>query len=443
VRTSWADEEIKEVKVDRFPLTWQDQAILDLESASDPWNIQLEVAAPAAIDVPRLERALLAACQRHPIARSRLVPGSALSPRNHWQPEDLAGVSVPVRECPTAAGVDALRTELYSAALNLEAAPPFRVVVARRPGAGDLMLFNAAHPAVDGIGLLRLLSSVCRAYQGQDDPPDPVPLTEARALRRVLRPRSCKEFGARALEGLRKLRGAVNAPARVATESGDRRDAAGFVHRTLTPEQTATVSKNRPEGTTVNDLILAAASLALHRWNQDHGTAADKIQLFMPVSVRPTEWATEIVSNLFSYVSVATLADQRDDLASTALAVSSQTSPFRRTARAGGTQDLLRLISPLPVGVKRNMPHLLTLTGNRFVDSAVVSNLGRPASLPSFDQEHPEEIYFTPPYWSAAAISIGAITSGDSLHIGLRHRLSVLDADAGRRFAELLIQQLT
>jgi NRPS condensation-like uncharacterized protein len=426
----------------RFPLTWQDQAILDLEGASDPWNIQLEIAASGGLDVGRLEEALLAACRRHAIARSRLVRSGPLSSTNHWQPEELTGVPVEVRSCATTAELDTLRTDLYSPALDLAVAPPFKVVVARRPDAPDLMLFNAGHPAVDGIGLLRLLSSVCRAYRGEEDPPDPLPLQEARELRRLLRPSTGKEFGARALEGGRKLLGAVNPPARIAEDSADRRNAAGFVHHRLDPDQTAALSKSRPSGATVNDLILAAASLAIQTWNQEHDAAADKIQLFMPVSVRPAEWSTEIVSNLFSYVSVATVADERGDLSSTARAVSRQTAPLRRNARSGGTQDLLRLISPLPVGLKRQMPHLLDVTGNRFVDTAVVSNLGRPAEFPSFGEHPPGEVYFTPPYWSTAAISIGAITTGGTLHLGLRHRLSVLDAPAGRRFADLLVREL-
>ena len=104
---------------------------------------------------------------------------------------------------------------------------------------------------------------------------------------------------------------------------------------------------------------------------------------------------------------------------------------------------MLRLISPLPLGVKRRMPELLELTGNRFVDTAVVSNLGRPKELASFFGDHPGEFYFTPPYWSAAAISIGVITVGGTLYLGLRHRLSTLDQAAGNRLADLLVATLT
>ena len=164
---------------------------------------------------------------------------------------------------------------------------------------------------------------------------------------------------------------------------------------------------------------------------------------FMPVNLRPAEWSTDVVSNMFSYVSVSTMRRDRPDLASAAKAVAKQTAPIRRAARAGGTQDLLRLISPLPLGVKRRMPGLLRLTGNRFVDTAVVTNLGRRKEVASFFGDHPREFYFTPPYWSAAAVSVGVITVGSTMYLGLRHRLSTLDESAGNRLVDLPVATLT
>jgi len=135
----------------------------------------------------------------------------------------------------------------------------------------------------------------------------------------------------------------------------------------------------------------------------------------------------------------------RIDLASAAKAVAEQTAPVRRDARALGALDMLRLISPLPLGAKRRMPRLLRLTGNRsrFVDTVVVSNLGRPEELASFFGDQPSEFYVTPPYWGAAAVSVAAIAVGSTLSLGLRHRLSTLDEAAGNRLADLLVATLT
>jgi NRPS condensation-like uncharacterized protein len=428
--------------VKRFPLTWQDQAILDLENAADPWNVQFEIAGTDRLDVPRLEQALLRACSRHPLARSRLVRGNAFSSTNYWQPQEIEHFPVAVREIHSEDDLDRLRTALYSARFDLTSAPPLEAVVARADDL-DVLMVKAAHPAVDGTGLLRFLSSAAAYYRGQNDPADLVALDEARALPRLLRAASAEEVLGRGLEGGRKLSDAVRAPARVARDSADPRKAAGFAHRRLDPDQTGRIIRDKPAGVTVNDMVLAATCLAIERWNREHEEPADKIQLFMPVNVRRPEWSADVVSNLVSYVSVSTTAGQRPDLRTAAVAVSRQTGPFRRSVRSGGTQDLLRMLGPVPLGIKRVMPHLLSLTGGRLVDSAVVSNLGKPAQVPSFTGQPPSDLYFTPPYWSAAAVAVGVITSSDSLHLGVRHRLQTLDAAAGRRFTDLLVSCLT
>ena len=187
----------------------------------------------------------------------------------------------------------------------------------------------------------------------------------------------------RALEGGRKLKDAAIPPARVAPDSTDNRTGSGFAHRTIEAEQFAELNARRPEGTTVNDMLIGAVGIAIEKWNRQHNDDANKIMSFMPVNLRPPAWSTDVVSNMFSYVSVSTMRRNRTDLASAAKAVAKQTAPIRRELGRAAA-DLLRLISPLPLGVKRRMPNLLRLTGNRFVDTAVVSNLGRPKELASF-----------------------------------------------------------
>lgn len=426
-----------------LPLTWGDEAILHLESASDPWNIQVEIGDPQRIDPAQLEAAVHTACMAHPIARSRLVLAEARDMFDYWEVvDDLVPMPIPVVDCPDDTTLVRLRTDFYSPPFPAHEAPQFRVQVARRPH-GDLVQINAAHPALDGIGILRLLRSITDAYRGKPEPPSPVSLQEARDLKRQLRPKSFRELAGRALEGGRKLKDAAIPPARVAPDSTDNRTGSGFAHRTIEAGQFAELNARRPEGTTVNDMLIGAVGIAIEKWNRQHNDDANKIMSFMPVNLRPPAWSTDVVSNMFSYVSVSTMRRNRTDLASAAKAVAKQTAPIRRAARAGGTQDLLRLISPLPLGVKRRMPNLLRLTGNRFVDTAVVSNLGRPKELASFFGDQPGEFYFTPPYWSAAAVSVGVITVGGTMHLGLRHRLSTLDLAAGNRLADLLVATLT
>ena len=142
----------------------------------------------------------------------------------------------------------------------------------------------------------------------------------------------------------------------MAPDTTDSRTGSGFAHRAIGAEQVAELNARRPEGTTINDMLIAAVGIAVEEWNRQHNEDADKVMAFMPVNLRPAEWSTDVVSNMFSYVSVSTMRRGRTSLAAAAKAVAEQTDPIRRAARAGGTQDLLQLISPLPLGVKRRMP---------------------------------------------------------------------------------------
>jgi len=430
-----------------IPLTWQDQSVLDLEGTADPWNIQLELSTGAPVDLDRLQDAIERSCRRHPMMRARLQRGGPLAARSHWVPTPETSVRVVETDLRDAADPDAalaeLRTELYSPAFDLEHDDPLRVRVVRRSGAPDLVFLAVAHPVVDGIGLLRFWRSVSAAYRGAVDPEDPVPLERARDLDRILVPGSVQEVVRRAGEGGAKLAGAARPPSRVSRDSEDPRRGSGFAHRTLEPGLAVRVKETVPQGCTLNDLLLATTMHAVVAWNAEHGDEADKVQLFVPVNLRPAAWATEMVTNVFSYVSISTRRDQRGDLVATTRAVGRRTSARRRTGPARGTQDLLRAVAPVPLAVKALMPHLLTLTGHRFVDTAVVSNLGRPADLLSLDGEEPAEVGFTPPYWSRASVSVGAITTAGRLHVGVRHRLRDLDGPAGERFADLLVETLT
>jgi NRPS condensation-like uncharacterized protein len=428
-----------------LPLTCGEETLLHLESASDPWNMQMEIGETQRIDPTELEAAVHAACMAHPIARSRLVVAAAHQRFDHWEiVDDLIRMSIPVVDCPDDATLARLRTDFYSPPFPTHEAPPFRVQVARRPH-GDLVQFNAAHAAMDGIGMLRLLRSITDAYRGKPEPPSPLPLEEARDLKRRLRPKSFSERAARALEGGRQLKDAAIRPARVAPDTTDSRTGSGFAHRTIEAEQLAELNARRPEGTTVNDMLIGAVGIAIEEWNRQHNDDANKVMAFMPVNLRPAEWSTDVVSYMVSSVSVSTMRRDRIDLASAAKAVAEQTAPIRREVRARGAQDLLQLISPLPLGAKRRMPRLLGLTGNRsrFVDTVVVSNLGRPKDLASFFGDHPSEFYVTPPVWGAAAVSVCAIAVGSTLSLGLRHRLSTLGEAAGNRLADLLVATLT
>ena len=306
----------------------------------------------------------------HPIARSRLVVAEARDTFDYWEiVDDLIPMPIPVIDCPDDATLARLRTDFYSPSFPAHEAPQFRVQVARRPH-GDLVQINAAHPAVDGIGMLRLLRSITDAYRGKPEPPSPVPLEEARDLKRQLRPKSFRELAGRALEGGRKLKDAAIPPARVAPDATDSRTGSGFAHRTIEAEQFAELNARRPEGTTVNDMLIGAVGIAIEEWNRQHNDDANKIMAFMPVNLRPAEWSTDVVSNMFSYVSVSTMRRDRTDLASAAKAVAEANGPDP-TRRSCGRHARPAAVD-LPPPARRQEAYARTCSGSPETDSSIL-----------------------------------------------------------------------
>lgn len=177
-------------------------------------------------------------------------------------------------------------------------------------------------------------------------------------------------------------------------------------------------------GTTINDVLVAALHLTAQSWNTKHGAPADRIGVQMPINIRPADRLWDVVSNLTSMVSVSTEPDDRADLATATAAVAEQTYEMRRNNRSYGLYDLLRATKKAPLEVKRAVPRLIHLTGDRFVDTAILSNLAaflsRQRSLPrghrSCGSPHrvtrpAESLSASPPAESGSAWSPAIVTN--------------------------------
>jgi hypothetical protein len=188
-----------------LPLTIFDESLLILQETRSAWNVQFEVGVDHPLDADRLGDAMRSCCQRHPMARARLAPVEAGARPYQWDiTAEVDAVPLRVVDCPDATALEALRTDLYTSPIALDASPGFRLGLARRPEE-DLVLLSASHVVADGVGCVRLMQTIARAYRGQPDPPDPVPLAEARDVASFLAPKSGSEKWARELELLRRF----------------------------------------------------------------------------------------------------------------------------------------------------------------------------------------------------------------------------------------------
>lgn len=416
----------------QLEVTTLDEAFVALGDDS-VMSVELEVKVAGRLDVDRLTAALRAATAAHPLARARLARAGVTATRMTWLVPDAAEhLAVEVTDEPAAT----VRRRLQSIAPPLQASPPFLVSLVREDD-GDRLMLNLHHAAFDGMGGMRFLTSIARAYAGAEDPPGGPELAEARDLKRLLGARSLTELGPRAGKVARDItqrRGI----ARVAPDGGADQAPAYLVGRLRLPEtEVKEAVAQRPEGATVNDLVIAALGITIARWNEAHAAeSARTVSVMMPVNMRPAEWSTEVVSNFASYLAVFVPTDVDDLVAATAL-VRDETGPLKKNNAARWLVDLLEPGRVLPSVLKRNLPALLPLVQKQFVETTTLSNLGR-AAVPAFGEAgEVTELWFSPPLMSGGiALSLGVNSLGGDLFLGFRADSAILgDAALDRLMA--------
>jgi NRPS condensation-like uncharacterized protein len=419
------------------PLSRLDELFLILDHCEEPWNVHFEARVAGPLDGARLADAVRAAAQRHPLARARLAAWRRDDYAYRWEiADELDAIPLETACCADDAELSAARERLLGRSPSLEQAPPFALLLAHGPG-GDTLVLNLHHAAGDGMAAARLMRSILRAYAGAEDPVPPQDPLAVRDVRALAGAASLSERFVRSRALARASAHQWTPPARLATEGGGDRAGYGVETLVLSAGETAAVRRRRNTVWTVNDVLLAALVIACRRWNAEHGRMARRISLSMPVNLRPDEWRTEIVGNFVSYVTVSD--GLADDLPHALAVMGRQTRAIKRDGLAGVVVDLLAGNALVTIGVKRRLPDLIPLTGNRVVDTASLSNLG---ALEPFGDEV-ESLWFSPPGRMPLGAAVGVLTHNDRLHFALRYRHPQFSATAAnafmRRFRDVLL----
>lgn len=420
--------------IHRTRLSAVDEAVYLLDSVSEPWSVHVEAGVRGTLDEPRLRAAVTAALARHPLARARTAI-SGVREGFEWEILPEAKVeTLQVVEAPDDDTLNAVRADLQSLPVPLGKTPPLRVWLVRHPG-GDVVMLNVSHAAADGIGSLRILRSIARAYAGQADPvPDVDPLT-ARDPGAFLSGGGSGGPVRRRMMPLRELLEAARQWTRVAPEGGEDLPGYGFHRAALTAEQTAVLTRGYPDGVTVNDLLLAALHLTVDGWNAQHGMTAGRIGVMMPVNLRPRAWWHEVVGNFSLMVPVVSGPGDRDNPATTLAAVSRRTREVKEDGTAALLLAFLARVQRLPLRLRRALASFLDR--DPFAPTAVLSNLGRVDEPLSFGPEAGEvaDLWFSPPVKMLPGLAVGAVTAGGRLRLVFRYRHPLFGEEAAVRFA--------
>jgi NRPS condensation-like uncharacterized protein len=422
-----------------------DELYLHLDREDEPWSVQLEVQVEGRLDESRLTDAAREAAARHPVARARMADSRGIDIRYHWEiEEELGDVPLEVADCRDEPSVERVRERALGCVPSLDDPPPFALTLIHRPS-GDTLILNIHHAAGDGIGALRLMGSILRAYAGDDDPlPDVDPL-EARDIGRIVSASLADRLsrGRALIEHMARF---ATPPARVAPDGGvEDRPAYGFELIHLDGDEAQAALALRRDGATMNDVLIGALAVAIRRWNEQHEADGGRIALMMPVNLRPKEWRFDVIANFASYVTVHIAEDEQDELDAAIAATADRTRRIKDEGVAGLIVDLLQVPTALPTGVKQRLQQLIPLTGDMVVDTAVLSNLGRLEGVPHLGDEAGaiRAVWFSPPGRMPLGASFGVATLGEELFITLRYRHALLAPTAAAEFGRLYRDLLT
>jgi NRPS condensation-like uncharacterized protein len=427
----------------RIPFELIDEAIHLLDTDTAPWSVQLEVRVRGHLDEDRLRRALDQAIASHPMARARKVAAWPGLRSHEWEIPEMTDLD-PLRvvECADDESVASTRATLQSRPVPLVESPPLRAVVARHPG-GDYLMLNVNHAAMDGFGALRVLRSLAVAYAGEAEP-DPGPaFLEARQLPTRLAGGDLPTRVGRYRALAEKLRDLVLPPARLAPDGGSGDAGYGFHQVSLSRSDTQALIDVEHPGT-VNDLLVAALHRTIGVWNDAHGARPGRVGVLVPANLRPPEWRQDVVGNFSLPARVSSTRRDRRTSPAILRAVTAKTRRMKRSGMGTALIEVLSRAQRYPLWVKEATVMMMPLTGNRLVDTAMLSNLGNLTDPPSFGADAGEvtEIWFSPPARMPLGLSVGAVTAIGRLHLVFRYRHRLLDDRSAGRFAGLYLAEL-
>jgi NRPS condensation-like uncharacterized protein len=381
------------------------------------WSVQMEARVAGRLDKPRLQAAI----------------GMALG--RPAEPLDVV-------DCTDDAALDAARAHLQRMVVAVTDDPPLHAQLVHHPG-GDLLMLNLNHAATDSIAALAVLSAIGRAYAGHTEPGPALDFLAGRDL--PVRPASpstsvLARAGKRAVE---RLRDALARTGRVAADGETDEDGYGF-HLVALPAETPAQVVQSERSATSRSVLMAALHLAIGEWNLEHGTPGRRIGVLMPINLRPARWRAETIGNFCVTARVSTSRRERADAAAALKAVTAQSSRNKSTRTGIALIAGLERSGLLALWAKQSTIVLQPLTGNRLVDSAVLSNLGWHDEAPSFgpDAGATTELWYSVPARSPLSLVIGAVTVDGCLHLSFRYPRRLFGPDAAARFAACFARQL-
>ncbi|MEX5634447.1 chromosome condensation protein [Parafrankia sp. FMc2] len=466
----------------RRALTLDEALIVASDRKRSPLTVGVIAETDAAIHPVGLRHSLERALRDHPIARARLAGGVG-TPSSWDFSADPDMTSDLIYEIHTAS-LDEAGAEraiwravesLCSRPFDLRALPPIRLLLAHRP-AGDVVGLVAHHVALDGMSVLTLLQEIVAGCAADHTIPDVV---GGRAPQRSAAPRQRlaneRQQPAAPLQRYCQA-GPSRRPPAQATDAGAPLGAGAAttgppIRRRAVPHL-APCGPSHAQGygvhpvdlpvpppmpladgrrMTVNDLLIAAAHLAVERWNAENGRPSGRVLVRMPIARRPPdpEGAREL-GNRSGQVMISSSAAERTVPGLLAAAVVEQTLAAKRNptgwAGDGLTVAVRTVMTAVPRSLRTTVLRCVAAMARPFLaPSVAVSNISRVDGL-RFAPEGTVRITglsFIGTTGMPQGLLICVAGNGDRLRLTFCHHRRLFDPAGMARFVEIFQESLT
>lgn len=422
----------------RTPFTLAEEILDRGDRPSQPQVPGFEIRVSGSIDVHRLRDAVAQAVSLHPMARARKARRRRFLRPPEWEIADAASLdlTLAVRSADASSEqeMSAIRARFYSAPISLSRPPAVRLLVVRRAG-GDSLCLKWHHAIADGVGGLRLLQSIARAYTGIDDPIPALDPITARAAARS------NNHGSQTRPDDHERESLVGEPTTLVAPEPDRAPGGYGVHHLTLDADAVDLRGVRGVVPTasVNDVLIAALHKTIEAWNAEHGRGSGRIIVMVPANNRPVKWLHEVVANVVRLDVVTTTDEQRAGIAPLLESVVAQTRSLKRpggvVVRSGWRRRLapvLLLVATIPAVSRRRQA------------AALLSTMGRIKRPPDFGPAgHAIEFWGFTPIPMPPGLGVGVVGLGDRYHVAFCYRRILLDATACERFATIYERELT
>jgi WS/DGAT/MGAT family acyltransferase len=428
--------------VARQRLTPLDAAWLHMDAPNNPMVITglLWFAEPMARDVLRelLEARLLA---RYPRFRKRVVEVPGRGPC--WEDDPLFHVDNHLRHVGLPAPGDrealqALVSDQMSTPLDPSHSPWQFLLVDGYRG-GSALICRIHHCVADGISLARVLLSLT---DGAAPAPEPHPHGHRwlHALRHPVQAvrdglDQARELGPRLLQQPKRLAEALGLGAEAALELERLlllpADPPSALRQPLTVRKTAAWSEPMPlsavkdlghaTGTTVNDVLVAVLSEALHAHLAAVGTPVDQVRAFVPVNLRPLDEPVDPeLGNQFSLV-VLPLPVGPSSPAERLAAVHAEMQKLKDGTQAGVVWGLLTFMGASPTPVEHVIVDIMARKG-----SLIVTNVPGPGQTLHMGGNPVAGLLVWVPQSGAVGLGVSILSYDGGVTVGVTGEASVL-----------------